>query len=387
MSTPASRKAFGARTTGTLVVGVVGVVVVVLAYLVVGHLLSWPLASASTSNNSSTTNRARIEQVGRATASAYRRYVVRYYEPRPTTHPLAPARIVGLGRNAPDPFVFVERDRYYLYTSQGNLVNNNVPVQSSTTLGRWGPVTDALPVLPNWVLPGYTWAPDVAKFGSSYVLYFTAAVRGSSPSMECIGAAAGKSPTGPFVAQQAPFICQKSHFGSIDPRTFTTSKGTVYMIWKSDDNADVNGTQLTGIYAQLLSANGLELIGSPKKIFAPDEPWQGRIVEAPDLVQVGNAFWLFYSGNWFNQPYYAIGVARCSGPVGPCHDTSPTPWLASNLQGAGPGEESLFSDANGVWMLYSPFRSTRPSPDPPPRPIAMVRVGFGAGGPYVASTK
>lgn len=362
-----------------------GVGVVAVACLVVAHLLSLPLASASGSTNQSIGAVTQLERAGTATASAYLNSVVDYYQPPATTEPLDPARIIDLARNAPDPFIFVWHNRYFLYTSQGNLVDNNVPVQSSGTLGHFGPVKDALPVLPNWVLPGYTWAPDVARFGNSFVLYFTAVVRASSPSMECIGVATGRSPMGPFTPMQSPFICQKSHFGSIDPRTFTTSNGTVYLIWKSDDNADVNGTQLTGIYAEELSANGTQLLGSKKKIFAPDEAWQGRIVEAPDLVQIGGSFWLFYSGNWFNQPYYAIGVARCSGPLGPCTDTTSTPWLASNLQGAGPGEESLFADSKGIWMLYSPFRSTRPLPDPPPRPVAMLRVGFRARGPYIAA--
>ncbi len=69
------------------------------------------------------------------------------------------------------------------------------------------------------------------------------------------------------------------------------------------------------------------------------------------MVLVNGAYYLFYSGGWFNQTSYAIGVARCTGPAGPCHDTSSTPLLASNAQGEGPGEESVFSNSAGIWML------------------------------------
>jgi beta-xylosidase len=107
-------------------------------------------------------------------------------------------------------------------------------------------------------------------------------------------------------------------------------------------------------------------------------------VEAPQLVLVRGAYYLFYSGGWFNQPGYSIGVARCSGPLGPCHDTSSAPLLGSNAQGQGPGEESVFANAAGFWLLYTPFSSTLPRPGPA-RPVSMAHLGFGAGGPYLAA--
>jgi len=293
--------------------------------------------------------------------------------------------MVATGRDAPDPFVLVDHGRYWLYTSQGDQTGNNVPVQSGTTVGQWGPLGDAMPTLPGWAVPGFTWAPDVRPFGTHYVMYFTAIVAGTDPAYQCIGIAVASSPAGPFVPEQQPFVCQLDHHGSIDPRTFTDPNGTTYMIWKSDDNADVTGTELTNVYSQPLSADGLSLLGQPTRIFGPDEPWQGRIVEAPDLVLVNGAYWLFYSGAWFNQPGYAIGVARCAGPLGPCADTSSQPWLGSNAQGIGPGEPSVLQTANGWWLLYTPWRSLVPSFTTPPRPVAMLRLGFGPAGPYVAT--
>jgi hypothetical protein len=309
-----------------------------------------------------------------------------YYQPAPATGSAlaAPGRVIDSGRDAPDAFMFVQGGEYYLYTSQGNLTQDNVPVVVGTSVGHWGRLRDALPILPAWVHPGFTWAPDVHRFGNTYVLYFTSDVAGVTPPEECIGDATGSSPVGPFTAVDHPFICQLSQHGSIDPRTFTDTDGQNYMIWKSDENADVNGTADTNIYSQPLSANGLQLLGQPTRIFGPDEPWQGRIVEAPDMVQVDGAYWLFYSGGWFNQPSYAIGTARCLSPLGPCTDTSPGPWFASNSQGAGPGEESVFRDRTGVWMLYAPWRSNDPRPTPP-RPVEMVRIGFGPTVPYVAA--
>ena len=103
------------------------------------------------------------------------------------------------------------------------------------------------------------------------------------------------------------------------------------------------------------------------------------------MVEVHGAFWLIYSGNWFNRPDYAIGAARCASPLGPCLDLPHNPLLGSNLQGHGPGEASLFADSAGVWMLYSPWQSQAPHPDIPPRPVVITRLGFGPSGPYLAA--
>jgi GH43 family beta-xylosidase len=298
--------------------------------------------------------------------------------------PAAPAVDVPSGENESDPFLYVNRGRYYLYTSGVPGPHPvNVPVASATSFASWGPVTDALPLLPAWAVPGFTWAPDVHRFGSSYVLYFTAMRADTRPAMECIGAAVGANADGPFTAAPSPFICQTSLGGSIDPRVFVDPDGTQWMAWKSDQNVDGSSTP-TQMWSQQLTDDGLGLVAKAVDIMQPDERWQGTIVEAPDLVDVDGVYWVFYSGNWFNEPAYAIGAARCAGPAGPCADSSPLPLLASDAQGQGPGEASVFQDSNGVWLLYSPFRSLAPRTDPP-RPVAITRLGFGPEGPYLAA--
>jgi hypothetical protein len=305
--------------------------------------------------------------------------------PPHATNPAAPGLVVSSGQDESDPFLYLTQGRYFLYTSgMPGPPAVNVPVASATSFAQWGPVTDALPALPRWAVPGFTWAPDVQRFGSAYVLYFTAMVAGTSPAMECIGDATGTRPDGPFTPIDAPFICQAAMGGSIDPRVFTDADGTTWMVWKSDQNIGGANTP-TKMWSQRLSGDGLTLLGQPADIQQPDQPWQGTIVEAPDLVDVGGTYWDFYSGNWFNQPAYAIGAARCQGPEGPCSDSSAWPLLASNDQGQGPGEASIFADSSGVWMLYSPRRSFAPLPDIPPRPVDITRLGFTAAGPYLAA--
>ena len=275
--------------------------------------------------------------------------------------------------------------RYVLTTSGGTVADPvNVPVVTSADFVHWSAPVDALPVLPPWAEHGFTWAPDLHRFGATYALYFTAMLHGSVPPTECIGSAFATSPTGPFTARPTPIICQLDMGGDIDPRVFVDSDGTPWMLWKSDQNIGGSPTP-TKLWSQRLSADGTRLLGGPNVVLSPDRPWQGTIVEAPDMVEVDGTYWVFYSANWYNDPAYAVGAARGVGPAGPCADIGPAPLLASNAQGAGPGEASVFQDAGGTWLLYSPRRSLAPHPDIPARPVYITRLGFTALGPYLAA--
>jgi hypothetical protein len=309
-------------------------------------------------------------------------------EPAHTTQPDRPGRTILTGDDPTDPYMIKVGGRYLLYTSEGSGFLN-VPLWIGPRPGRWKTLIDVLPALPRWAQGGATWAPDVHRVSGGWALYFSAQVKGRSPVTHCIGAAYSTSPEGPFTATAHPFICQLDHRGSIDPRVFVESGNRLVMLWKSEDNAnpgvpgpDQDGP--TGIYAQSLSADGRRLLGQPIKILGPTQPWEGTIVEAPDMIEAWGTYWLFFSGNWFNQPDYGIGVAACQTPFGPCADTDPGPLLGSNLQGQGPGEASLFDDGSTVSLLYNPFKGDDPGPLIP-RPVDMVGLGFTPQGPYLAT--
>ncbi|MGH9018766.1 MAG: glycoside hydrolase family 43 protein, partial [Acidimicrobiales bacterium] len=313
--------------------------------------------------------------------------------PPPSLTPSRPARTILSGPDATDPFMLHVGKLFYLYTSEGDFgasaYNLNVPVWIGTRIGHWRAPIDVLPTLPGWVSWGATWAPDVRKVSGDWALYFSAVLKGVRPETHCIGAAFAPDPAGPFVAQLHPMICQLDHRGSIDARTFVDTDGDLIMYWKSEDNAnpgtpgpDQDGR--TAVWAQHLSADGHTLLGSPVKIFQPDQPWEGTIVEAPDVIQVFGTYWLFFSANWYNSNSYGIGVAACRTAFGPCSDPGPAAFLGSNAQGNGPGEPSVYDDGADVYLLYNPWHSNDPAPTPP-RPAVMARIGFRSSGPYLAT--
>ncbi|HXQ19140.1 MAG TPA: glycoside hydrolase family 43 protein [Acidimicrobiales bacterium] len=294
----------------------------------------------------------------------------------------APALLVTHGGDVADPFVLRVGNQLLLFSSQASFFGENVPLRVSGSLTEWrGPPIDALPVLPAWADDGFTWGPDVRRVGARYVLWFSAPLRSSGAALtKCIGEAVSRSPYGPYRAGAAPLVCQLDHYGSIDPRSFMDRRGRLWLSWKSDDNADLNGPGHSSIYVQRLSRSGISLLGSPVQLLTADEPWEGRIVEAPDMVYAADHYWLFYSGNWFNQPDYGIGVAECVSPTGPCVKPMVGPWLGSNAQGSGPGEESVFTDPQGAWLLYAPHAVDYQASTP--RPVALMHMAFDQFGPY-----
>ena len=241
----------------------------------------------------------------------------------------APGRQILAGPDPTDPFMLTVGNRYYLYTSEGTSTLN-VPLRTGPRPGRWSAPVDVLPHLPAWATGGLTWAPDVHRVAGGWALYFTTLVKGIDPPTHCVGAAYSRSPRGPFVATKAPFICQLDHRGTIDARVIDTPGGHLVMLFKSEDNAnpsvpgpDQDGP--TGIYAQSLSPDGRTLLGQPTKILGPSEPWEGTIVEAPDMIQAWGTWWLFFSGNWYSSPAVRDRRGRLSEPVRAVHRPEPHP--------------------------------------------------------------
>jgi hypothetical protein len=247
----------------------------------------------------------------------------------------------------PDPFVLLYGDTYFAYAT--NSAEGNIQIIESTDLNHWIPVGNALPKLPRWATPDYTWAPSVRQFGGTFVLYYSAIVAGPGGGEQCISAATATQPQGPFLDDStSPLVCQSALDGSIDPSPFVDSDGTPYLEWKSNGGAG----QAATIWSEQLNAAGTGFAAAaPTKLLQPDQPWEAGVVEAPDLVLAGDHYLLFFSGDNWNSDNYAVGVAGCLGPLGPCTDLSSQPILASGPDVAGPGGESVFTDSTGAWWM------------------------------------
>lgn len=224
----------------------------------------------------------------------------------------------------------------------------NVPVVSArrTAPDAWTAPRDALPRLPGWARPGFTWAPALARRpGGPWRLYFTA--RYGLSGRPCIGVAVSETLEGPYapLSETLPLACPLSEGGAIDASVFTDVDGAAYLLFKSDANC-CEGDPV--IYAARLTEDGLAfadasageapfLLLFAHPLIRRDAPWEGRVIEAPSLTMQGGVYALLYSANDYRTERYAVGVALGDHLFGPYVKRS-GPLLKSRAGGPlGPG--------------------------------------------------
>jgi beta-xylosidase len=225
------------------------------------------------------------------------------------------------------------------------------------------------------------WAPDVLRRSDGkYVLYYAGA--DTDVSHECIGHALASKPTGPFIDRSSKaFVCQASLGGDIDPATFKDSNGRVYLLWKNDGNCC---GMTTWLYSQQLSSDGMKLLGKPVKLLREDAAWEGNLVEAPFMWKQAGKYYLFFSANAYNSYSYAVGYATCKGPQGPCKDGPGNPILSSKCKAAGPGGETIITDAKGqTWMFYHAWIGSNVGDPTVGRQLWLDRLDWKSGRPVV----
>jgi hypothetical protein len=249
-----------------------------------------------------------------------------------------------------DPFVLrVDQpggSRYIVYGTGDRPAR--VPTATSNDLVHWQRGPDALPVLPGWAAPdprnSETWAPAVVHVGDRYLLYVTVPERASG--RQCIAVAAADDPLGPYAdALGRPLVCQAALGGSIDPSVTSDGKGGFVLVWKSDGNCCGLPARL---WEQDLAGDGLTSSGPEHLLLTAGASWQAGVVENPAvLAATGGGWWLFYSGNRFDEVGYATGLAWCPTLRGPCRETADRPFLAGTATQYAPGGLDFFRDAGG----------------------------------------
>ena len=259
--------------------------------------------------------------------------------PAPPPLPLRPAR---LDVDFPDPSVVWGGDRWYAFST--NSGSRNVQVSTSSDLTNWSTPADAAPTLPWWAGEGRTWAPTVARIGSQWVMYVS---MGSFTGASCIDRLVAAGPGGPYEpVDGGPLVCdQTGGTGAIDPSPLVAG-GTPYLYWKAE------GARSQQIFGVRLTPDGMAFDGTPESLFTATAGWQDSGVENPSMVVGGGAYWLVYSGAYWATSRYAMGYARCDGPLGPCTEMSRGgPWLSSANNAVGPGGGAAFAGPEGALHL------------------------------------
>ncbi|KIY65442.1 glycoside hydrolase family 43 protein [Cylindrobasidium torrendii FP15055 ss-10] len=256
--------------------------------------------------------------------------------------------------NFPDPTWIQVGDTYYAFsTTSGGL---HTPMATSKDFVTWTRRDgyDALPKVGAWSTGVNIWAPDAFQLpNGQFILYYSAestlpASNGNSA--HCIAAAASSNVEGPYTPVGDAIQCHHDRGGAIDPAGFyDNATGKMYIVYKIDGNNIGHGgncnngvapIQPTPLMLQEVDvSNGWSRIGDPVQILDRSDA-DGPLIEAPSLHAMadssatgGYQYFLFFSSNCYDGPWYDISYATSkSGVKGP-YTKSSAPLLVTGNQG------------------------------------------------------
>jgi xylan 1,4-beta-xylosidase len=282
--------------------------------------------------------------------------------------PMAPWTNPVIAEDFPDPSI-VRAGRTYWATSTSSAAAPGFPLLRSTDLVHWTRAGTIFRRLPGWATDSL-WAPEIFVDDGGVRVYYSARRHGGRL---CVAVATARRLTGPYT-DRGPLVCQPA--GSIDPTRARDGDGRLFLVWKEDGNAIGRGST---IWRQRLTPDGLRLVGRPVAMLRSRARWEGKVVEAPSIVEHGDWTYLFYSGNTYALPgcRYALGVARARTLDGPFRRHPANPILRSSRGWRCPGHATFTTDDDGeTFVLYHAY----PAAGPGQRYGLLSRVTWGEDG-------
>ena len=195
-------------------------------------------------------------------------------------------------------------------------------VARSSNLRDWRLTGAVFQTRPRWARSDF-WAPELARIGGRYAVFYSALPHRRRRSWMCLGVATAATPDGPWRDAGRPLRC--SRYGSIDPHPVRDERGRLYLLFKEDGN---QFERPTPILAQRLREDGRKLLGRPRELFRADRRWEGTVVEAPQVVRSRGWFHLLYAGNFCCSRDVRLrrgrgAVAPPAGPVAQAQQADP----------------------------------------------------------------
>jgi beta-xylosidase len=256
----------------------------------------------------------------------------------------------GFDGDLGDPFLLTSSsDPAYIVFGTDD-APSRIPTATSNDLVHWTPGPDAFPRLPAWSAPdpdySGTWAPAVLPVGTGFNLYLTVPDAAARAPCIAVATSASRRPGGPYSdALGHPLVCQPELGGSIDPSVVRGADGTLTLLWKTNGICCATPASL---WAQRLRPDGLAVVGPAQLLLSAGLAWQRGVVEEPAAVPASRGgWWLFYSGDSYDQPGYAIGLAYCRSLTAPCVETADHPLRSTTGSQLSPGGLEIFQRPDG----------------------------------------
>ena len=240
--------------------------------------------------------------------------------------PWGELEVSGSIRQARDPVIIEQDDRFYLFTT-----GPGIPIRCSDDLLRWdgcGLVSIGLPSWARQLVPGATaiWAPDVSYFAGRYHVYYSVSTFGSnvsaiglftSPTLDRDDPDYAWTDHGPVIASTG-----RENWNAIDPNVLLTPDGDAWMIF---------GSFWSGIKAfRLDPVTGMPAEDPPTLTDLASRHEPPRAIEAPFAIHRDGYYYLFVSFDHCCRGVdsdYNVRVGRAKDPTGPYLDRDGTPML------------------------------------------------------------
>lgn len=259
-----------------------------------------------------------------------------------------------------DPFIMLHDGTYYAY---GTNAGDGIEVYTSNNLRTWTKVQNLALHKDNSWADRWFWAPEVyyIKEKNKFFMYYSAD--------EHICVATADSPLGPFVQEKKQPMLEGEK--CIDNSLFIDDDGKAYLYFdRFNDGLNIWVAELE---------NDLQTIkkSTMTKCINVSQPWEEiwpRVNEGPFVTKHKGLYYLTYSANSYESPFYGIGYATASSPMGPWTKYDKNPILQKPEDLVGVGHSAMFKDKRGQLKIV--FHAHNSKDKIHPRKMYIADVSF-----------
>lgn len=230
-----------------------------------------------------------------------------------------------------DPFIMLYDNTYYAY---GTNAEDGIEVYTSNDLNKWKKEAKlALHKNDTWANRWF-WAPEVYHVNGKFYMYFSGD--------EHIGVAVSDSPLGPFKQEdKKPMLDSEK---AIDNSLFIDDDGKAYLFFdRFNDGLNIWVAELND---DLLSIKTETMHPCIHVSQAWEEVWP-RVNEGPFVIKRNGLYYMTYSANSYESPFYGIGYATTDNIMGEWTKYSENPILQKPGNLVGVGHSATFTDKEG----------------------------------------
>lgn len=229
-----------------------------------------------------------------------------------------------------DPFILLYNGTYYAYGTHGD---QGIEVYTSDDLLTWKYKGLALNKEDSWA-DRWFWAPEVYFVNGKFYMYYSAD--------EHICVATSNSPAGPFVQDvKKPMISDEK---CIDNSLFIDDDGTPYLSFVRFN--DGNNVWIAELEKDLVTLK-METMHPCLRV---TEDWENvwpRVIEASYILKHNGLYYMTYSANSYESPFYGIGCATATDLMGTWTKYAENPLLQKPGALQGVGHSVMFVDKAG----------------------------------------